>query len=59
MANANPLAAFVFRAAAGTVQQEIVKKDVDCIIANVHRDGMREREGRRVCAAVLIVVAQH
>jgi hypothetical protein len=25
--------------AAGTVQHEVVRKDVDCIIAEVHRDG--------------------
>jgi hypothetical protein len=39
--NANPLAASIFSATtAGTVQHEIVKKDVDCIIAEVDRDGM-------------------
>ena len=39
--NANPLGAFIFSAAtAGTVQHEIVKKDVDCIIAEVGRGGM-------------------
>ena len=40
--NASPLAAFIFGAAdaADTVQHEIVKKDVDCIIAEVGRDGM-------------------
>jgi hypothetical protein len=41
--NANPLAASIFSATtAGTVQHEIVKKDVDCIIAEVDRDGMCE-----------------
>ena len=39
--NANPLAASIFDATtAGIVQHEIVKKDVDCIIAEVDRDGM-------------------
>lgn len=39
--NANPLAASIFDgAAASTVQHEIVKKDIDCIIAEVDRDGM-------------------
>ena len=39
--NANPLAGCVFRAAEpGTVQHEIVKKDIDCIIADVGIDGM-------------------
>ena len=39
--NANPLAAFIYdAAAAGTVKHEIVKKDIDCIIAEVDRDGM-------------------
>ena len=37
--NASPLAAFIFHAT-GTVQHKIVKKDVDCIIAEVNRDGM-------------------
>ena len=39
VADMNPLATFVFRGAAGTVQQEIVKKDIDCIIAKVDRYG--------------------
>jgi cobalamin biosynthesis protein CobT len=38
--NASPLAAFIFNNATGTVQHKIVKKDVDCIIAEVNRDGM-------------------
>ena len=41
--NANPLTASIFGATtAGIVQHEIVKKDVDCIIAEVDRDGMCE-----------------
>ena len=41
--NANPLAGSIFDAttAGGIVQHEVVKKDVDCIIAEVDRDGMR------------------
>jgi hypothetical protein len=40
--NANPLAGSIFDAttAGGIVQHEVVKKDVDCIIAEVDRDGM-------------------
>jgi hypothetical protein len=40
--NANPLAGFIFdvTTAGGFVQHEVVKKDVDCIIAEVDRDGM-------------------
>ena len=40
LVNANALTASIFDAAiAGTVQHEIVKKDVDCIIAEVGREG--------------------
>jgi len=39
--NANPLAASILdAAAASTVKHKIIKKDVDCIIAVVDRDGM-------------------
>ena len=41
--NANPLAGFIFgvtSTAGGFVEHEVVKKDVDCIIAEVDRDGM-------------------
>ena len=40
--NANPLAGSIFdvTTAGGIVQHEVVKKDVDCIIAEVDRDGM-------------------
>ena len=40
--NANPLARFIFNVTttSDTVQHEVVKKDVDCIIAEVDRDGM-------------------
>ena len=40
--NANPLAGFIFdvTTADSIVQHEVVKKDVDCIIAEVDRDGM-------------------
>lgn len=51
--NANPLAAFIFDAE-GTVQQEIVKKDVDCIIAEVEREGMYMRMCVCVCMCVCV-----
>jgi hypothetical protein len=38
--NAIPLMKSVFHAAAGNVQHELVKKDVDCIVGTVHVDGM-------------------
>lgn len=40
--NANPLTGCIFNAAAkaGTIQHEIVKRDIDGIIAQVKRDGM-------------------
>ena len=40
--NANPLAGFIFyvTTADSIVQHEIMKKDIDCIIAEVDRDGM-------------------
>jgi hypothetical protein len=40
--NANPLAGFIFgvTTTSDIVQHEVVKKDVDCIIAEVDRDGM-------------------
>ena len=40
--NANPLTGSIFdvTTADGIVQHEVVKKDVDCIIAEVGRDGM-------------------
>jgi hypothetical protein len=39
--NANPLVASIFdEATGGAVKHEIVKKDIDCIIAEVDRDGM-------------------
>jgi hypothetical protein len=51
--NANPLAASIFGATiAGIVQHKIVKKDVDCIIAEVDTDGMRAHVC--VCAQVCV-----
>ena len=40
--NANPLTRFIFdvTTVGDFVQHEVVKKDVDCIIAEVDRDGM-------------------
>ena len=39
--NANPLTSSIIAAGkAGSIQHEIVKKDIDCIIAEVDRDGM-------------------
>src|SRR6185312_11658184 len=39
--NAISLAANVFRGTSDTVQQIVVKRDVDCIVATVDSDGMR------------------
>jgi hypothetical protein len=41
-ANANPLLASIFDAktAKGTLKHEIVKRDIDCIIAKVKSEGM-------------------
>jgi hypothetical protein len=51
--NANPLTASIFGATtAGIVQHEIVKKDVDCIIAEVDTDGMRAHAC--VCSSVCV-----
>ena len=40
--NANPLTRSIFgvTTVGGIVQHKVVKKDVDCIIAEVDRDGM-------------------
>ena len=40
--NANPLTRFIFgvKTTDSIVRHEVVKKDVDCIIAEVDRDGM-------------------